>query len=354
MTRLRGRAAVLCAIVTIGAAAMSAGAVQGPGPQPSAHRFERIADGVYAAMGTGAINTGSNSVVIVNDEDVVIVDSHVTPAAARALVDDIRTLTPKPVKYVIDTHYHWDHAHGNQVFGPDVQIVGHEFVRQMLTGNVLDQRTYRSFTDPLPAQLENLRKQAAAEPDPARRKALETRVAAQEAYLTALKEIRPTPPNVTYQSRMTLVRGGREIQLHFLGRGHTGGDTVVYLPRERVIATGDLVVGTFQFMYMGDAFVNEWPDTVEKLLQLDFETVIPGHGEPFTDKNRLRQYQAYWRDLWTQAVALRKQGLSAEDAARRVDMSAHKGSFPQIQGPGVDVRAMLRMYDVMDGRELPQ
>ena len=354
VSRQLTRTATLCAIVVVGLGAMSAFAVQGPAPQPSAHRFQRIAEGVYAAIGSGSINTGSNSVVIVNEDDVVVVDSHVTPAAARALIEDITTLTPKPVKYVIDTHYHWDHAHGNQVFGPDVQVIGHEFVRQMLLTDVLQQRTYRSFTDPLPAQLENLRKQAASETDAGRREQLERRLVNQEAYVAALKEIRPTPPTITYQSRMTLVRGGREIQLHFLGRGHTGGDTVVYLPAERVIATGDLIVGTFQFMYMGDAFVNEWPDTVERLLQLDFDTVIPGHGEPFSDRNRLRQYQAYWRDLWNQAVSLRKQGVAAEDAARRVDMSAHKASFPQIQGPGVDVRAMLRMYDVMDGREMPQ
>jgi glyoxylase-like metal-dependent hydrolase (beta-lactamase superfamily II) len=153
---------------------------------------------------------------------------------------------------------------------------------------------------------------------------------------------------------MTLVRGGREIQLHFLGRGHTGGDTVVYLPKEKVVATGDLVVGDFRFMYMGDAFVNEWPDTVEKILQLDFTTIVPGHGAPFTDKAMLRHYQSYWRDLWKQAGDLRSRGRSAEDAAKEVDLTAHKSDFPSIQGPGVDPRAMLRIYDVMAGRLAPQ
>lgn len=286
-TAMRRR--LLGAIVMVGLAAMSVSALQTPAAQPTAHRFQRIADGVYAAIGSGGVNVGSNSMVIVNADDVVVVDSHVTPAAARALIDDIKTLTPLPVKYVVDTHYHWDHAHGNQIFGPDIQVIGHEFVRQMLRSDVLQQRTYRSFTDQLPAQLETLRGQVAAETDAVRRTPLEQRLANQEAYVAALKEIRPTPPNVTYQTRMTLVRGGREIQLHFFGRGHTGGDTVVYLPAERVVATGDLVVGTFQFMYLGDAFVNEWPDTVEQVLQLDFDMVIPGHGEPFSDKNRLRR-----------------------------------------------------------------
>ena len=340
------RSLVLFVIVVAGTASMAA---RQAAPAPQAHRFQQVAEGVYAALGTGTINTGSNSVVIVNADDVVVVDSHVTPAAARALVEDIRTLTPKPVRYVIDTHYHWDHAHGNQVFGPDVQVIGHEFVREMLRGDVLDQRTYRSFTDPLPAQVRTLEAQAAAATSPEQKRQLEARVAAQKTYLSQLAEIRPTPPTVTYQTRMTLVRGGREIQLLFLGRGHTGGDTVVYLPAERLIATGDLIVGDFRFMYMGDAFVNEWADTVDKVLQLDFATVVPGHGAPFQGKDTLRHYQAYWRDLWQKAGELRARGVAPEEAARTIDLAAHKGNFPSIQGPGVDVRAMQRMYELMAG-----
>jgi glyoxylase-like metal-dependent hydrolase (beta-lactamase superfamily II) len=351
---MRHRVLVLGLLVVAGASAMAARQASQPPRQP-AHRFQRIAEGVYAAMATGTVNTVSNSAVIVNDDDVVVVDSHATPAAARALIDDIKTLTPKPVRYVIDTHYHWDHAHGNQAFGPDVTLIGHEFVRQMLLTNTLEGWSYRSFVDPVPGQVANLRKQVEAEADPARKATLAQRLSVQEAYAEALKEIRPTPPSVTYSDRMTLVRGSREIQLRYFGRGHTAGDTVVYLPKERVIVTGDLIVGAFPFMFMGDGFVNEWPDTVEKVLQqLDFDTVIPGHGDPYTDKQFIRNMQAYWRDLWTKAQALKKQGVSAEDAAKRVDMTNLKAMFPSLQNPGVDVRAMIRMYDVMDGRQLPR
>ncbi len=86
---------------------------QAPAPRPIAHRFQKIAEGVYAALPNGAVNVVSNSTVIVDANDVVVVDSHATPAAARALVEDIKTITAKPVRYVINTHYHWDHAHGN-------------------------------------------------------------------------------------------------------------------------------------------------------------------------------------------------------------------------------------------------
>jgi len=342
-------------LLSLAVALLAGVAWMGAQARPLAHRFEKLADGVYAALPNGTVNVVSNSTVIINDNDVVIVDAHATPAAARALLEDVKTLTSKPVTYLIDTHYHWDHAHGNQAFLPvGAQILGHEYVRQMLLTNTLESRSYRSFVDPVPGQIENIRKQLAAETDASKKPAIEQRLKVQQEYADALREITPTPPTMTYQTRMSMFRGTREIQLLFLGRGHTGGDTVVYLPKEKIVATGDLVVGSLPFMYMGDGFVNEWPDTMEKLLQVDFETIVPGHGDPFKDKDRVRKYQSYLRDLWKQAGDLKKQGLSSDDAAKKVDLTSHKADFPNITAPGVDPRAMLRIYDVMEGRLTPR
>ena len=96
------------------------------------HTLEELADGVYFATGTGSMTTMSNNLVIVNEDHVMVVDSSVTPAAARGLIEGIKTLTDKPIKYVFNTHYHFDHAHGNQIFGDDAEIIGHDFVRTML------------------------------------------------------------------------------------------------------------------------------------------------------------------------------------------------------------------------------
>ena len=90
---------------------------------------------------------------------------------------------------------------------------------------------------------------------------------------------------------MTVYLGSREIRLLLLGRGHTAGDVVVYLPQERVVATGDLLVENTS--YMGDAFFTEWIDTIETLKKLDFDTVLPGHGQAFTGKAKLDHWQAY-------------------------------------------------------------
>lgn len=313
-----------------------------------AYRFHKVTDDVYSAVGTGTMSVGSNSAVIINDQEVLIVDSHITPASARALLEELKSITSKPVRYVVSTHYHFDHAHGNQIFPPEVQIIGHEFTRQMLLGNVLEQRTYRSFTSGLPAAIDALKKQAASETDPAARSKLETQIVVQQEYLEALKEITPTPPNVTLTAKMTLYRGGREIQLHFLGRGHTGGDVVVLLPKERIVCTGDLLAAGLAFM--GDGFIEEWVATLDRLKALDFDTVVPGHGEVFTGKAKIDAFQRYLKDVWSQVSSLRKQGLGAEEAAKRVDTSAHKAAFPQIQGPGIDPRGVVRMYELMEER----
>ena len=161
-----------------------------------------------------------------------------------------------------------------------------------------------------------------------------------------LKEIKPTPPNMTYSKKKIRNLGGREVQLLFLGRGHTNGDTVVYLPREKIVCTGDLMES--QLAYMGDAQFDEWVATLEALKKLDFNTDLPGHGVPFTDKGLITVYQNYLSDLMKQVTALRKQGLSAEETAQKVDLTAYKDRFPQIQGPGADLRGVRRMYEWMD------
>src|SRR5258708_10750901 len=106
---------------------------QSGGPIVSgAHRFEKVTDGVYYATASGTMTVGANSPIIVTDTEAIVIDSEITPAAARALVADLNAVTDKPVRYVIDSHYHYDHAVGNQVFGPEVQVIGHETTRRAM------------------------------------------------------------------------------------------------------------------------------------------------------------------------------------------------------------------------------
>jgi cyclase len=316
------------------------------------YQFEKIADGVYYATSSSPMATGGNHPIIVNDRDVLLVDDGTTPAAARALLQDMKLITDKPVRWVVNTHFHYDHTDGNSVFGPEVEIIGHEFVRHAIADlDVVHREPFKNAISNMPIQIESFKKQLAAAKDPGERTTLEKQIAATQADLEELKTLKPTPPTMTYSSKMTLFRGQREIQLLFLGRGHTQGDTVVFLPKERIVCTGDLMES--RLAYMGDAMFDEWITTLEALKELDFGTVLPGHGVPFHEKSLITSYQGYLKDLIVKVAELRKQGLSAEETAQKVDLTSHKGDFPQIQGPGAEVRGVRRMYEWMDERAKP-
>jgi cyclase len=340
-------ATVLFLLCSGGMKTWAAPAIPFPVTQGKTYKFEKVAEGVYYATG----GVGSNNVVIVNDQDVLLVDDGTTPATARALLEDIKLLTPKPVRTVVNTHFHYDHTDGNSVFAPNVEIIGHEYLRNaILNFDVLHREPFTTSQGALPVRIAALRKQVAEERDASRKAALSKELAAAESLREQLKEIKPVAPTRTYTSKLILHKGKREIQLLFLGRGHTGGDTFVYLPQDRIICTGDMEEGA-RVAYMGDAFFDEWIATLDALKKIDFALVLPGHGVPFRDKAVITAFQSYLTDITSQVASLRKQGVSAEDAAKRVDLTSHKRDFPDIQGPGAEPRGVRRIYQWMDERQ---
>jgi len=345
-------AVAIAACLSLQARAQMPDVAGGSSAAPAAtktYKFDKIADGVYYATATGTMVTGGNNTVIVNNHDVMLVDAGLTPAAARALLEDVKLITDKPVRWVVNTHFHYDHTAGNSVFEPDVEIIAQEYVRHaILDLDVLHREPFKTTQTNLPKQIESLKQQVSDEKGPDKRAALEKQLAAAQGELEQFKELVPTPPTLTYSAKMALFRGQREIQLLFLGRGHTQGDTVVFLPKERIVCTGDLMES--RLAYMGDGVFDEWINTLEALKKLDFDTVLPGHGVPFHDKSLITAYQSYLKDLMTQVARLRQQGLTPEETAQKVDLTSHRADFPQIEGPGAALRGVRRMYQWMDER----
>lgn len=175
MYTLNIRVAVLVLVAASGLVAVPARAqgnagityTSGPVTKGKVFNFEKIAEGVYYATANGTMITGSNDVVIVNDTDVMLVDAGVTPAVARALAQDVKLLTDKPVRFLVNTHFHYDHTDGNSIFGPEVQIIGHEYVRHaILDLDVLHHEPFRTALANMPMQVDALKKQIADEKDP--------------------------------------------------------------------------------------------------------------------------------------------------------------------------------------------
>lgn len=314
-----------------------------------AFTFSEVAPGVYHAVGAGPLAVGCNASIVVNDADVLVVDTHLSAGAAWALREELRSITTKPIRQVVNTHWHWDHAHGNEIFGPEVELIGHEYTRRRLAaGDSTRGRSWDQFFGGLPGRIEELDGRIAKTTDAAERAALQAQRATLAVQREGMGAVRVTPPTVTLADHLTLYRGGREIRLLFLGRGHTGGDVVVYLPKERAVLTGDLLVeGT---SYIGDGFIRDWLQTLDRLRAVDFDVVLPGHGRAFRGKAKIDHFQAYLRDFWQQAEALHAKGVPAEQAAGQIDMRRHVGNYPAITTPGVSWHGVARVYEELEGR----
>ena len=136
---------------------------------------------------------------------------------------------------------------------------------------------YQGYLNGMPTQIDTLKKRIAEEKDAAAKAKLQTQLQVTENNYASQKELKPTPPNVTLSTQMTLFRGNREIQIRYLGRGHTAGDVVVLLPKERIVMTGDFL--TSGLSNMSDSYPEEWAASLDALKKLEFDTVMPGHGE---------------------------------------------------------------------------
>jgi glyoxylase-like metal-dependent hydrolase (beta-lactamase superfamily II) len=312
------------------------------------HRFREIAPGVHFATGTGAVNLVSNALVIVNDDHVVVVDSHVTPDAGRALADAVATLTDAPIRYLVNTHFHFDHAHGNAGFPATTTVIGHEVTGERLRRDVTKEPIFAAVGTPEAAAFQVAEAEAAlAAAAPEARPALEGQVAMLRRHLAAVQALEIRPPDLTFDGRLVLREGGREIQLLFLGRGHTGGDVVVWLPAERVVFTGDLLQPGAP--YLGDGYPDEWGRTLDAVAALPFEWVAPGHGEPFRDRAVIDEAKRFLADFTAEARALRAEGLDVREAAARLELDGWEEYAGWMRAlPAVMEIQVQRVWDLDD------
>jgi cyclase len=280
-------------------------------------RFEvrKIGDGVWAAVAAPAYKVNCNTAIIEDDEGVMVVDTHSKPSAARVIVGMLRELTPKPVRYVVNTHFHWDHWHGNEVYPaayPNAEIVTNQITREAMVRKGL--KRIQDHVRTVPAEVAKLRADLAAAV-PAQRAALERDLKLAEAYLTEVTALKPALPTLAFEQTMKVYRRDREIHLLYLGRAHTEGDVFVYLPKEKIVITGDALIGWTP--YMGDGYPEDWAATLDRLAQLDFTHIIMGHGD-VADRAWLRTFRGYVHDM---VEAVRREaatGATLDEVKRRV------------------------------------
>ena len=248
---------------------------------------EKIAEGVYlfTTSSYGDVGMCGNSVAILTDECVLIFDSTSTPATAATVLGEVKKLTNKPVRYLVNSHWHWDHWGGNQVFAaafPDLQIITHEKNLQQMK-----EVEPRWNDDGLKVQLPDYIKSLEQKLDEDRSKHapeseikdLEELISTDRDFLTQKTSLTKTFPNITFSDSMTVRPGGREIRIMH-ARAITIGDTYVYLPAEKILITGDIMLSPFPFA-IGGTYPADWLATLQQFAKLE-----PTLSSPDTEKRK--------------------------------------------------------------------
>jgi cyclase len=294
-----------------------------------------IANGIYQfkASYDGYVSN-CNSTVIVNKDDVLVFDTNTRPSTARAILAEIRKITRKPVRYVVNSHWHPDHWSGNEVYAGE--FTGLEIIA---TEETL--RYMKNVSPAFPALFSAAlkRQQAAFDKemssgmqsdgtpltDEARR-TKENRFRVYQEFVAESQKVRRVLPTRTYRENLTLKQGAREFRFMSLV-GDASDSTVLYLPKEKILITGDLLVHPVTWTTQSYR-ITPWMNSLKMLSRLEVNVIIPGHGPALHDKNYLNLVAELFESVITQVQAALRQGMvTVEEVQQAVKLDAIRLKF---------------------------
>ncbi len=267
----------------------------------------QLAPGVFSRQGDRDRRQPANTSWVIFRDYVVVIDAN-TPWGIREILPEIRKTTGKPIRYVFDTHYHWDHSWGNSVLvDAGVTVVcSKDCAEELLTKGKTEW----------------------------------ARTPASSEY--SLESYRMEQPGIAFGEFLAFDDGERRLELRRMGPAHTVGDAVAFLPREGILFTGDLCVNWRSGNNMGDRDADHpnWVRALNELAGWNVRTVIPGHGGPGTVKTLLAQ-GAFIDDVWKQVSAGKRMGKSAEQLIREVGLVRHGDFAVDAQQNAAAIRAIF-------------
>ncbi len=277
----------------------------------------QVARDVYLFQSSpyGDVGLDGNSVVIVSDDGVLVFDSNGTPAGALAVLAEIRKITSQPVKYLVNSHWQWDHWYGAEVYRdsfPDLRIVTHERTRQLMAGAAI------AFTQPgldrqLPGHIREVEQQMA---NATSKQALQEHLERDRFFLQQKRRVRHTLANITFSDSLTIHLGNREIRVLHHDRAITPGDAYLYLPDERIVVMGDLLINPITFALF--CYPSGWIRTLEAIDGLEASTLVPGHGSVMRDEVLLKATMGLLKRERTIAGEARSKGLTTAQAKEAI------------------------------------
>jgi cyclase len=313
-------------------AALSAFA-QAPIPDAtSTYETVKAADGIWAFIAPepkSALVSG-NSIAVIGDDGVLVVDTGLVPSLTRRMIAEIRQKTGKPVRYVVNTHWHADHNFGNFIYRdeyPGVTIISTPFTRKSMAeyaAHMLEsyQKHGTAFVASLRQQLEAGKNPDGTAMTAEQKEEQSALVHDAEHAMPEMQKGRIELPNQTFDESVTIFLGKREVQIRYLGRANTAGDAVVYVPDAKVLMTGDLLVGPIPFAT--GSYLPEWIGAMKKLDAMDATVIVPGHGPVEHDKTHLHTMTNLLQTLLTQVQQAVQQGLTLEETRKKVDIANYR------------------------------
>lgn len=229
----------------------------------AAEKLTRIAENVYAYVGTKNSSKnnsfGANAGIIIGKDGIVVVDTMISATEAKRFIRDIRTISRKPIRYVVNTHYHFDHAFGNSEFVKLGAVI------------IAQENAEKAMEKSAGETLKNIGQYGLTPKD--------------------MKGTTPAYPVLTFGDRMTINIGGQQIELIHARQAHTDGDTLVYVSGKKVLFAGDVLFTNYH-PFLGEGNIEEWAKELDDLKSMDIENIIPGHG-PLSGKNDLADMKEY-------------------------------------------------------------
>src|SRR6476620_7572524 len=314
-------------------------------------KVEKLAEGVYAVIRQDSVGfmVDGNNVFIINDNDVVVVDANGAPGITREVLAALRKITSKPVRYVINTHWHDDHIRGNKIYRdafPGVEFIGQATMREYLPGQGATNR--KNFLSGAPQFLQMLKQSLAAGKSltggplsDEERLALASDTSLAGYVLRDGASAEAVLPTITVEDRLTLYRGKRVIDIRHLGNGHTSADLIVHLPNEGIVITGDLVVYPIPLVGNPQSHIADWSGTLDKVIALHAKTIVPGHGPVLHDDSYLRTLSEMFASITNQVKEAVSRGGTLEQVRKSVDLSAFKR---RLAGESVVKKLLFNNY----------
>jgi cyclase len=302
---------------------------------PLEYTWQDLAPGVWAAIRQDPFELPQegNAVFVVTDEGVVVFDAGGAPVMGEAIVAKVRSVTGKPITHVVISHWHGDHMRGLQAIQsafPQAEILAHPHSRDLILAT--RERWLKRRVSMVPSIRKSLGEALGKQQDlsgrpliPAEEAWLKSGLATTDDLDRENNRTAYVTPNATFEDRLTLYLGGTEIQLLHLGRSHTAGDIVMWLPQTGIVVTGDVVTGPVPLM--PSPYVADYSGVLGQIKVLGFKTLVPGHGKVEHDSQYIDLLVDTLSTVSAQMKLFVAQGLSKDESVAKVDFSSVEGRF---------------------------